>query len=153
VGLTEGHPLLRAEKKMVIGHRGNAMFAPENTLVSVAQGVESGADAIEIDVHLSADGEVVVIHDATLDRTTSGSGAVAHKTLAQLRQLDAGARFTNDRGGTYPWRDQDIRIPTLPELLNTFPHVPFVIEIKAAGAQQRVLDIVREFDAAGPVAL
>jgi glycerophosphoryl diester phosphodiesterase len=75
---------------LVGGHRGNPAEHPENTLASFRSAIELGVDMIECDVHLSADGELVVIHDHTLDRTTSGSGLVAERTLAELRALDAG---------------------------------------------------------------
>jgi glycerophosphoryl diester phosphodiesterase len=75
---------------LVGGHRGNPAEHPENTLVSFRSAIELGVDMIECDVHLSADGELVVIHDHTLDRTTNGTGLVAQRTLAELRALDAG---------------------------------------------------------------
>jgi glycerophosphoryl diester phosphodiesterase len=75
---------------LVGGHRGNPAEHPENTLASFRSAIELGVDMIECDVHLSADGELVVIHDHTLDRTTDGSGLVAQLTLAELRRLDAG---------------------------------------------------------------
>jgi glycerophosphoryl diester phosphodiesterase len=72
------------------GHRGNPAECPENTLASFQSALELGVDMIECDVHMSADGELVVIHDHTLERTTDGSGLVAQHTLAELRELDAG---------------------------------------------------------------
>jgi glycerophosphoryl diester phosphodiesterase len=75
---------------LVGGHRGNPAEHPENTLASFRSAIELGVDMIECDVHLSADGELVVIHDHTLERTTDGSGLVAQRTLAELRRLDAG---------------------------------------------------------------
>lgn len=75
---------------LVGGHRGNPAEHPENTLASFRSAIELGVDMIECDVHLSADGELVVIHDHTLDRTTDGTGLVAQRTLAELRRLDAG---------------------------------------------------------------
>jgi glycerophosphoryl diester phosphodiesterase len=100
-------------------------------------GVAAGADAIELDVHRCATGEIVVIHDVTVDRTTDGSGAVAEMTLAQLRSLDAGARFA-DTSGRAPVRCQ---IPTLAEVFEAFPQVPLIIELKtpAASAETRAL--------------
>src|SRR5919202_3540380 len=77
----------------VVGHRGAMGHCPENTLASFARALELGADWIECDVHLSRDGVPVVIHDETLDRTTDGHGLVAEHTLAELKQLDAGAWF------------------------------------------------------------
>ncbi len=79
---------------LVIGHRGAAAHAPENTLASFRKALELGADMIELDVHLSSDGELVVIHDDTLERTTDGSGPVSSRTLAELRELDAGGGET-----------------------------------------------------------
>jgi glycerophosphoryl diester phosphodiesterase len=75
---------------LVGGHRGNPAEHPENTLASFRSAIELGVDMIECDVHLSADGELVVIHDHTLDRTTDATGLVAQRTLAELRRLDAG---------------------------------------------------------------
>lgn len=75
---------------LFIGHRGAAAHAPENTIASFRKAIELGADMIELDVHLSSDGELVVIHDDTLDRTTDGSGPVSSRTLSELRELDAG---------------------------------------------------------------
>ena len=75
---------------LVGGHRGNPAEHPENTLASFRSAIDLGVDMIECDVHMSADGELVVIHDHTLDRTTNGSGLVAQHTLAELRELDAG---------------------------------------------------------------
>jgi glycerophosphoryl diester phosphodiesterase len=76
---------------LVGGHRGNPAEEPENTLASFRSAIELGVDIIECDVHLSSDGELVVIHDHTLDRTTNGTGLVRQHTLAELRELDAGA--------------------------------------------------------------
>jgi glycerophosphoryl diester phosphodiesterase len=77
----------------VVGHRGAMGHCPENTLASFERGLELGADWIELDVHLSRDGALVVIHDETVDRTTNGSGLVQEHTLAELKELDAGAWF------------------------------------------------------------
>lgn len=127
------HPLLGLHGHPLIGHRGNAAHAPENTLESFRQAVAIGVDAIEMDVHLTADGEVVVIHDPTLDRTTDRSGRVDRLTLAQVREADAGARFTPD-GVTHPYRGTGVTIPTLDDVLRTFPGTPLLIEVKTAAA-------------------
>jgi glycerophosphoryl diester phosphodiesterase len=128
------HPLLDLTAHPVVGHRGNAAHAPENTLDSFRQAVAVGADVLELDVHVSRDGHVVVIHDPTLDRTTSGSGRVDRLTLAEIRRVDAGARFTKDRGATYPYRGIGITVPTLDHVLQDFPTMPLLVEIKAAEA-------------------
>ncbi|MBW7935037.1 MAG: glycerophosphodiester phosphodiesterase [Gemmatimonadaceae bacterium] len=135
--------LLDPSARLVIAHRGNSMHAPEDTLESLRQGVSLGADGIEFDVRLSADGVPVLMHDPTLERTTDGSGLVGAHTLAQLRKLDAGYRFTRDGGVTYPYRGQGVRIPTLAEVLDAFPALPCIIEIKAPEATvpaMRVID-------------
>jgi glycerophosphoryl diester phosphodiesterase len=96
-------------RTLVIAHRGASAVAPPNTLTAFERAVELGADAVELDVHLSADGVPVVIHDATVDATTDGNGRVADMTLAQLKQLDAGFSFDPAFAGE--------RIPTLAEVL------------------------------------
>lgn len=118
----------------VIGHRGAAAVAPENTLPSFEHAVAVGADAIELDVHASADGHLVVIHDDTLERTTDGVGAVEALTLEELRSFDAGHGFTTDRGETYPYRGQGVRIPSLEEVLAAVPDLPVVAEVKSIAA-------------------
>ena len=77
----------------IFAHRGASAHAPENTLASFELAIRQGADAIELDAKLTADGQVVVLHDRTVDRTTNGSGEVNHLNLAQLRMLDAGSHF------------------------------------------------------------
>jgi len=118
----------------VIGHRGAAAFAPENTLPSFAHALEVGADAVELDLHMSTDGELMVIHDATLDRTTDGSGPVEGRTREELQRFDAGHGFTPDRGATHPFRGQGLRIPTLSEVLEAVGDLPVVAEIKSLQA-------------------
>ena len=128
----------------VIGHRGNRVTAPENTLPAFQQAVEAGADAVEFDVHLSADGVPVVFHDPTLERTTDGRGTLASLPLAALREVDAGARFTPDGGKTFPWRGRGVRIPTLDELLDTLPAtLPLILELKTPRASAAVADTIR----------
>ena len=123
--------------KPVIAHRGGRARAPENTITAMELGVAAGADAIELDVHRCASGEIVVIHDATVDRTTDGSGTVAGMTLADLSSLDAGSRFAG-AGTRAQFR---CRIPTLAEVLEAFPDTPLIIELKtpAASVETRAL--------------
>jgi glycerophosphoryl diester phosphodiesterase len=97
---------------MVFGHRGACAHAPENTLASFQKAYEEGAEAIELDVKVSSDGEVIVMHDQTLNRTTDGSGDLRKFTLAQLRKLDAGSKFNEAFKGE--------KIPTLREVLEHF---------------------------------
>jgi len=124
--------VLDVASRPVIAHRGGRARGPENTLEAMHLGIADGADAIELDVHLSADGEVVVIHDATVDRTTDGIGAVAAMSFADLRSRDAGSRFTGVRAASD--RSRPCRIPTLSEVLESFPRTPLVIELKTPAA-------------------
>lgn len=128
------HPLLDLTARPVVGHRGNAAHAPENTLESFRQAVALGVDALEFDVRLTRDGEVVVFHDASVARTTGRRGEVAALTLAQLQQLDAGATFRRPTDGATPYRGRDITVPTLAQVLAAFPDTPVLIEVKVAAA-------------------
>lgn len=104
-------------KVAVVGHRGAMGYAPENTLASFAKAAELGAHAFECDVHLTGDGEAVVIHDATVERVSNGHGVVAEMTLAELRQLDVGSWF--QAAGQMPSSEYaGQRIPTLAEALD-----------------------------------
>ena len=108
---------------LVVGHRGASGRAPENTLASFEQAIAIGVDAIELDVHLSRDGHLVVIHDQNLARTTNGHGLVHEHSLAELRALDAGGWFDRAFAGE--------RIPTFEEVLERIgTRVPLQVEIK-----------------------
>lgn len=118
----------------VIGHRGAAGVAPENTVVSIERAIRGGAQAIEIDVHVSAEGQLVTIHDDTVDRTTDGTGPIGSMTLDEIRRLDAGYRFTPDRGRSFPYREAGVRIPTLDEAAAAAVRLPMIIEVKTRAA-------------------
>ena len=96
-------------------------------------------------------GHIVVIHDATVDRTTNGTGAVSEMTLEELRRLDAGHNFSPDGGPTRPYRGRGVRVPTLGKVLREFPGVAVNIEIKAGtpGIEEKVLGVLREANALG----
>ena len=143
------NPLLDLDARPVIAHRGASGLAPENTLPAFELAVRQGADALELDVRLTRDGAAVVIHDATLERTTDRSGPVLAHTLAELRMADAGARFTRDRGRTFPFRGTGVHIPTLAEVLWTFPKVPVLVEVKEPEVQEAVRRVLLQEDAAG----
>jgi glycerophosphoryl diester phosphodiesterase len=113
-----------------IAHRGGARLAPEHTLVAYRNGLEAGADVIELDLHATADGVVVAMHDDSVDRTTDGTGLIKEMTFAQLRQLDAGYRFSTDRGVTFPWRGKGLKVPTLDEALDLLGDTPLSVEFK-----------------------
>ena len=128
-----GHPYL-AGAPLLVAHRGGSRLAPENTLAAFRQAVERWrADVLETDVHLSADGRVVVIHDPTVDRTTDGTGHVRDLRWDALRELDAGHRF-RALDGSAPFRGAGVRIPGIDELLESFPRMRINVEVKAAAA-------------------
>ena len=124
------HPYFDLPTPIVIGHRGASGELPENTLEAFERALSQGALMLETDAHLSRDGQVVLSHDPRVDRTTEGSGAIEDFTLAELQRLDAGHRFSPDRGASFPHRGQGIRIPTLREVFERFPGIRFNIEIK-----------------------
>jgi glycerophosphoryl diester phosphodiesterase len=148
---------LRRERRGALGggwpvnlaHRGASALAPENTLEAFRTAVEAGAGGLELDVHLTSDGQVVVIHDETVDRTTGGTGAVSDMTLEELRALDAGHNFSPKCGSDPPYRG--LRIPTLDEVLREFPGVVVNVDMKAdrPGVEAAVLGVLREGDAGG----
>lgn len=104
------------------------------------------ADMIELDIRLTADGHVVVIHDADVDRTTDGTGPVAAKTLAEIQELDAGYRHSPD-GRSYPFRGRGVRVPTLVEVLETLPAMRFTVEVKAPEAQLPFFELAKRMGA------
>ena len=117
---------------LVFAHRGGGGLYPENTLEAFADSVKLGVDFLELDVHATKDGTLVVMHDGSIDRTTAGRGKVSDLTLEQLKKLDAGYLFTNDNGATFPFRGKGIQIPTLQEIFDAFPQMKFNIEPKQA---------------------
>lgn len=133
---------------LLIAHRGGSALAPENTLLAYRRAVEWwGADLLETDVHPTADGEVVMIHDATVDRTSDGTGPVASLRLTELRTLDLGYRMSPDGGRTFPFRGQGVRISTLDEVLRALPNARVNVEIKDGRAQRRVREVVHDLGA------
>jgi len=130
---------------LIIGHRGASGEAPENTRASFLLAVEQGADIVEMDVHLSADGSLVVIHDPTVDRTTNGHGLVGALTLDHLKALDAGSWFSPRYSGE--------KIPTLEEVLGWVRgKVGVAVEIKRdgpihyPGIEARVVELLQRYD-------
>ena len=134
-----------------LAHRGASTLAPENTLEAFRIAVEEGAGGLELDVHLTRDGHVVVIHDPTVDRTTRGAGVVSEMTIDELRGFDAGCDFSPDGGRTRPYRGRGVRVPTLQEVLEEFPGTAVNIDIKAAypGVEAAVLEVLQEANAQG----
>lgn len=123
---------------LVFGHRGASAVAPQNTLAAFELAAQQGAHGIELDVHLTRDGQLVVVHDFTVESTTDGTGAVAEMNLAQLKALDAGGWFSSEFAGE--------RIPTLAEVFAAVGDKLLInVEIKssATGIENAVVDCVR----------
>lgn len=141
-------PPVLAGAPLLVAHRGGGGLAPENTLPAFLSARDDwAADMIELDIRLTSDGHVVVIHDPVVDRTTNGTGPVAARTLAEIQALDAGYRFTPDGGGSFPFRGSGVRISTLEEVLTTLPEMRFTVEVKAPEAQQPFFELARRLDA------
>jgi glycerophosphoryl diester phosphodiesterase len=137
----------------VFAHRGGSALAPENTIAAFDQGLSSGSDGLELDVHLSRDGCVVVHHDKTLERTTDATGRVADHTAGELAQVDAGYSFRPDQG--HPFRGRGIGVPTLADVLARYHDAPIIIELKmdAPELAHATLDVVRSAGALDRVCL
>lgn len=111
-------------------HRGASSRAPENTLEAFRLAAECGAGGLELDIHMTSDGRIVVIHDDSVNRTTNGEGFVRDMTLHEVRSLDAGYRFTPDGGATNPYRGRGVQVPELGEVFREFPDHKVNIDIK-----------------------
>ena len=106
-----------------------------------------GADVLDTDMHMTGDGVLVLMHDQTVDRTTNGTGALRDLTLAQVKQFDAGYRFSTDEGKTFPYRGQGLTVPALDELFQAYPDKRFGIEIKQTepvSTAQRFCAVIRQ---------
>ena len=138
-------------RPLVFAHRGGSALRPENTLVSFDHGLSLGADGVELDVHLSRDGVVVVHHDDTLDRTTDVRGPISARTADELSRVDAGYWFSPNAGTagtptpTYPFRGKEIGVPRLRAVLERHHSARFIIELKTPEADlvRRTIDEVR----------
>jgi glycerophosphoryl diester phosphodiesterase len=120
---------------LVFAHQGGENLRPSNTMLAFRHAVDLGADVLDTDMHMTSDGALVLMHDETVDRTTDGAGAIRDLTLAQLKRLDAGYRFSLDDGRTFPYRGQGYAVATLEELFQAFPDKRFGVEIKQTPPQ------------------
>ena len=139
---------LLGTERIVIGHRGAAGLAPENTLEGIEAALAAGADAVEIDVRVTDDGVPVLLHDETLDRTTSARGPIAQRRTSAIGHVDAGALWTDDGGRSFPWRGRGVRLATLSDVLTSWPTLPLLIDVKVAEAQRAIARTVLAADAA-----
>jgi glycerophosphoryl diester phosphodiesterase len=135
-------------KPLVFAHQGAENLWPSNTLFAFRNAAELGADVLDMDMHMTKDGVLVLMHDQTVDRTTDGTGAIRDLTLAEVQRLDAGYRFSADEDKTFPYRGQGLTVPTLEELFKTFPDKRFGIEIKQTepvATAQRFCALTRQY--------
>ncbi|MEX0626245.1 MAG: glycerophosphodiester phosphodiesterase family protein [Chloroflexota bacterium] len=140
---------------LIVAHRGASAVAPENTMEAYRRAVDMGADAIELDVHLTADGELALVHDETLERTTDLTGSISSMTLKQLGAADAGCRFEAP-DGSFPFRGKGLTVPTFAEVLEWLPDgIGLVVEVKARAATAPAIEGLRgsRVRAAGAVSL
>lgn len=143
-----GHPIHPTEfpalRNVRIGlHRGGYSDWPESTVYGFTKASEiSTSILLETDATTTADGEVVLLHDDTVDRTTNGTGPIKDKTLAEVKALDAGYRFKS-KGGEFPFRGKGLTIPTLSEALRAAPKSVFLIDLKPACDVKKVADVIR----------
>ncbi len=138
------------ERPILMGaHRGGCDLWPENTLEAYRNTEKHWPGTLmEGDVQLTKDGQVVVFHDSSVERTTNGTGRVSEKTLDELKALDAGYRFTRDGGKTFPYRGKGLTIPTLAEVIQALPNNLFLVEIKDSGPSvDAVIKVLRETNA------
>ena len=134
------HAFFRQPGVQVLSHRGSRYLWPENTLYAFQHALKLGTDILEMDIRSTKDSILVILHDPTVNRTTSGTGPVQNFTLSELKRLDAGYHWTPDDGQTFPFRNNGLTIPTLEEVFTTFPDARMNIEIK-----QKDPDIVDAF--------
>jgi glycerophosphoryl diester phosphodiesterase len=141
------HPFFRTDRRLVFAHRGGAALAPENTIAAFDDAVERGADGLELDVRLSRDGTVVVIHDETVDRTTNLRGLVRALTTDELARADAGYQFAANDGR--PFGGRGIGVPTLAQVLARFRDSRLIVEMKDDDVElaRATLDVIRQADA------
>ena len=144
------HPFLAGlPQTAFVAHRGGAGVRPENTLLAFVNALTyCGADVLEMDLHVTVDGVLVVSHDDTVDRCTDGQGPISEMTLRDLKQLDAGHRFTTD-GQELPYRGVGIKIPTFEEVLDAFPDARLNVELKpdVPGLEIQFASLIRRKDA------
>ncbi len=131
----------------IIAHAGAQGHAPPNTMAAFEAALELGADTLEMDLQPTADGDIVTIHDGTVDRTTDGSGHVDELTLAEVQALDAGATW-QDADGDTPFAGQGVRHASFREVLERFPDTPLIVELKTEGGEaviQPTIDLLTEY--------
>lgn len=155
---------IESDELLTMAHRGSMYLWPENTLFAIENAIETGADIVEIDLDVAADGTIVIFHDETVDRTTDGEGSVAEKSVSELKSLDAGYNFPPEKEASYaetdishdqtppdishPYRGEGIEIPTLVEVFEAVPsEYPLLLDVKRnRPSPERIAELVVEYD-------
>jgi glycerophosphoryl diester phosphodiesterase len=154
-GHREKKRIFEDEEFWVIAHRGFSGKYPENTMSAFRAAAELPIDALELDVHSTRDGRIVVIHDPVLDRTTNRTGRVFDQNWSTLKQVDAGFMFDPDRDGTFPFRGKGIGIPLLEDVFREFPNMKFIIEIKQIlpAIEEPIYRLIKKYQMEGKVVI
>jgi glycerophosphoryl diester phosphodiesterase len=133
--------------RVVVAHRGASADRPENTIEAFELALDQGADALEMDVQVSADGVPIVIHDPATGRIGDVDALVEDSSVAVLQEIDAGHGFSTDGGLTYPWRGRGMVVPTLSQVLDRFAEVPILLELKSPRGQEQVRRVLDRHEA------
>jgi len=133
---------------LVIAHQGGDGLWPGDTLYAFERAADLGVDVLEMDLHITKDSVLVLMHDESVDRTTDGTGLIEEMNLAELKELDAGYDWSTDGDQTFPFRGQDISVPTLEEVFQAFPDYRMTIEIKKTESSMSVsfCNMIREYE-------
>lgn len=145
-------PVLAGERPLVVADRGGAGRWPENTLLAFQHSSNNGF-AILADVRRTADGQLVAMRDAALDRTTDGNGPVAGRTLEELQTLDAAYHFSPDGDQTFPFRGRSVRIPDLAAILRSFPRDRIFLHVREPGLEEKLWEVLEQTGAADRVVI
>jgi glycerophosphoryl diester phosphodiesterase len=133
---------LSHEHPVRLAHRGSSILWPENTITAFQEAVNLGCRYIETDLHVTKDGTIVTFHDDRLERVTNGTGLIKEWTWDDLCTLDAAYHFKPEQG--FPYRDKGIRIPSLEEAMEAFPHVMFNVDLKQPGIEEAVAHFIKK---------
>lgn len=133
---------------LVIAHQGGDGVWPGETMLAYQNSVELGVDVLEMDIHITKDGILVLMHDETVDRTTNGTGEIEAMTLEEIKKLDAAYNWSPDEGKTFPYRGQGITVATLEEVFQSFANKHMTIEIKKTNTSMAkpFCDLIREYN-------
>ena len=133
---------------LVIAHQGGDGLWPGDTMFAFEHAAELGVDVLEMDLHITKDGVLVINHDENVDRTTDGAGEIEAMPLDEIKALDAGYDWSNDNGNTFPYREMGITIPTLAEVFEAFPGYHMTIEIKTTERSMAMpfCELIRAYD-------